>query len=57
MLSFKQLCYKDLGFVNKLKGQVDVKTAIMSSMVFDPIVLHPLLEAKIPVRLVSLINL
>jgi hypothetical protein len=51
MISFKQLCYKDLGFVHKLKGKVEVKTAIMSSMVFELEMLHPLLEAKIPVRL------
>jgi hypothetical protein len=35
MLSFKQLMYKDLGFNDKLKGPVHVKTAIMSTMVFE----------------------
>ncbi len=35
MLSFKQLMYKDLGFKNKLKGKSGIKTAILSSMVFE----------------------
>jgi hypothetical protein len=42
------LCYKDLGFKNKLKGQCEVKVAILSTMVFDIDVLKPMLEAKIP---------
>ncbi len=48
MISFKQLCYKDLGFKNKLKGQCEVKVVILSTMVFDIDVLKPMLEAKIP---------
>lgn len=34
MISFKQLMYKDLGFKNKLKGPVQVESAILSTMVF-----------------------
>ena len=49
MISFKQLCYKDLGFKNKLKGPTEVKVAIMSTMVFELEVLEPLITNKIPV--------
>ena len=35
MLSFKQLMYKDLGFDSKLKGDVEVQVAILTTMVFD----------------------
>ena len=48
MISFKQLCYKDLGFKNKLKGPCEVKVGILSTMVFDIDVLKPMLEAKVP---------
>ena len=51
MISFKQLCYKDLGLKNKLKGKVEVKTAIMSTMVFEEECISPLLEAKVPITL------
>jgi hypothetical protein len=51
MISFKQLCYKDLGFTNKLKGNVDVKCAIMSTMVFELEVLDPLIKARVPITL------
>ena len=50
MISFKQLCYKDLGFIRKLKGPCEVKVAIMSTMVFELEMLEPLLSVKIPVR-------
>jgi len=42
------LCYKDLGFKNKLKGPCEVKVGILSTMVFDIDVLKPMLEAKVP---------
>jgi hypothetical protein len=51
MISFRQLCYKDLGFKNKLKGKVEVKTAIMSTMVFEQECISPLLESKVPITL------
>ena len=51
MISFKQLCYKDLGVKIKLKGKVEVKTAIMSTMVFEEQCITPLLEAKVPITL------
>lgn len=51
MISFKQLCYKDLGFRAKLKGPSEVKTAIMSTMVFELEILDPLLQTNIPVSL------
>lgn len=51
MISFKQLCYKDLGFKNHLVGKVDVKVAIMSTMVFELEVLDPLLKAQVPITL------
>jgi hypothetical protein len=49
MISFKQLCYKDLGFVRKLHGKSEVKTAIVSTMVFELEVLDPLIVAQVPV--------
>jgi len=49
MISFKQLCYKDLGFKSKLKGKSEVKVAILSTMVFELQVLDPLLSTGIPV--------
>ena len=51
MISFKQLCYKDLGFKQKLKGPIEVKCAIMSTMVFEDETIAPLLESKVPITL------
>jgi len=53
MISFKQLCYKDLGFVRKLKGKCEIKAAILSTMVFELEVLAPLIEANVPVSKLS----
>ena len=44
-LKFEQLMYKSL----KVNGIVDVKTAIMQSMVFEGEMLELLLQAKIPI--------
>jgi hypothetical protein len=35
MVSFKQLMYKDLGFNSKLRSPVDVKTAILQSLMMN----------------------
>lgn len=51
MLSFKQLCYKDLGFQNKLNGESEVVRAILSTMVFEVHVLEPLLRNRTPITL------
>ena len=51
MISFKQLCFKDLGFTGKLQGKCDVRAAILSTMVFELEVLDPLITAGVPVSL------
>ena len=49
MLSFKQLCFKDLGFRTKLRGPCEVQTAILTTMVFEAEVLDPLITARVPI--------
>jgi hypothetical protein len=46
--------YKDLGLVNKMKGEIEVEAAILSTMVFEEELIEPLLEAKIPVSIDSI---
>jgi hypothetical protein len=46
--------YKDLGLVNKMKGEIEVEAAILSTMVFEEELIEPLLEAKIPVSINSI---
>jgi hypothetical protein len=35
MITFYQLMFKDLGYKSNMKGDIEVKCAIMSTMVFD----------------------
>ncbi len=35
MITFYQLMFKDLGYKNKMKGDIEVRCAIMSTMVFE----------------------
>lgn len=43
--------FKDLGYKDKMKGEVEVNNAIMSTMVFEPEILEPLYAKKVPVIL------